>query len=87
MALVADDFGLHVVTAGNVVEDQRCAFWSGEPLVAPGGHRGEDRIDLSAFVGEAVLVAERPFLIGDAGEETLINEFGQVVGEDVAADP
>jgi hypothetical protein len=65
VAFVTDHFGVHVVAAGDVVEDQRSAFWPGQPFVAPGGHGSEDRIDLAAFVSEAVLVTQRAFGRGD----------------------
>ncbi len=86
MAFAADDFGVHVVPAGVVMEHEGRAFWSGQPLVAPGGHGSEDWVDLSSLVGKAVLVSQRALLIGDPHKEALFDEFGQVVGKYVAAD-
>lgn len=86
VTFVADDFGVHVVAAGEVVKHEGCAFWPGQPLVAPGGHGSEDWVDLSSLVGEAVLVAQRSFLVRDPHKEALFNEFGQVVGKYVTAD-
>ena len=86
VAFVADDFGVHVVAAGRVVEHEWCAFGSGEPFVAPGGHGGENGVHLSPLVGEAVLVAQRSFLVWDPGEQAVVNQSVEVGSEDVPAD-
>ena len=85
-ALAAHHVGVHVVAACGVVELERAAFGAGEPAVAPRRHRGEDRVDVAALVGEPVLVANRTLLVLDTGEHSLVDEQGEVRREDVAPD-
>lgn len=48
------------------MQDQRGPFGTGEPAIPPGGHRGEDRVDLAAFLREAALVAWREAGLADS---------------------
>ena len=87
VALAADDDGMHVVATGSVMQDEGSAFGAGEPAFAPGRHGGKNRVDVSAFVGEAVLAAGRSLLVFDPAEQVFVNETVQSLGEDVASDP
>ena len=86
-AFAADDDGMHVVDTGAVMQDEGSPFGTGEPAFAPGRHGGKDRVDASAFVGEAVLTSGRSLLVFDPAEQLFVNETVQSMGEDVASDP
>src|SRR5215207_3757526 len=73
-ALAAHHDRLHVVVAGGVVQHERRSFRTGEPAVAPRGHRRQDRVGVSTLVGESILVAWRVGLILDPAKATLVDE-------------
>src|SRR3954452_13215624 len=85
-AFAAHDDGVHVVIARGVVEDQGSPLRAGEPTIAPRSHGRQDRVDVPAFLGEAVLVAGRVLLVLDPLQQALVHEAAQALREDVAPD-
>ena len=83
VAFAADDDSVHVVVAGRVVQHEGGALGTGEPALAPCGHRGEDRVRVAAFVGEAILVTGRVLLVLDATQQTLFHKTGEAKAEHV----
>ena len=86
LALAADDFGVHVVVAGGVVQDQRRAFRTGQPAVTPCGHRREDGVHLSTLVGESIFVTLPAFVVGHPGQHAFFDDAVEPLGQDVPAD-
>ncbi len=76
----------HDLTTGVVHELERGAIGR-RPPVAPLPHGGEHGPQVSALVGEAVLVAQRPLLVGNLLQHTCLDQARQSVRQDVAGDP
>ncbi|MEY2589354.1 MAG: hypothetical protein QOJ67_1338 [Acidimicrobiaceae bacterium] len=85
-ALAADHDGVHVVPAGRVVQHKRGALWTDEPTLAPRGHGGEDRVRIASLLREAVVEPRRVVLVLHLVEQAFVDEAGEPLREDVAAD-
>jgi hypothetical protein len=88
VAIAADHVDADRCAAVSVLEEDRGAGVAGEVLVAEGDQGGEDGVQVSAHVGEAVLeaFALAGFAVGDFGENASFDELVETGGEDVAGD-
>ena len=85
-ALGADHLGVGVVAARLVPVHDRLALVTGQPAVAPPGHRGEHTEEVAALLGEQVVVADRVALVFAFLQQALVDQGAQPVGERVARD-
>ncbi len=72
--------------AACLVDDLDGGPIGGGVAVTPLAHGGDDRPQVAALVGEAVVVAGRVFGVGDPHEHAGIDEAGEALLEDVAGD-
>jgi hypothetical protein len=63
---------------------ERRAVGVRHPAVAPAGERDDDGIEVAALLGETVLVARRPLLVGHALEDAVLGQLLQAIGEAMA---
>lgn len=77
--------GLDHMAARGVTKHERGSFRCG-PLVAPLTHRGDDRPQVAAPIGEPVLKARRPVLVRDTVEDLDVHQLAQSVVQHVASD-
>jgi hypothetical protein len=85
-AVRAGGHDLGDVAAGGVKDLDGWAVGGG-PRVTPLSHGGDDWPQVTPLVSEAVLVAGRMLLVGDPGEDALVDESGEPLVEDAAGDP
>ena len=71
------------LAAGVVAVEDRRACLPGEPLVRPAHHHHQHVDELSAFVGEDVLVA-RSAVVGATLKDFLSDKVGEPLGQDLA---
>ena len=86
-ALVADHAGDAPLPALLVDQLHGRGVGHAGPLVAPLHERDEDRVQLEALVGQAVLVALGAILVEAALQDSVADEGLEAGGEDVAGDP
>src|SRR3989440_12550152 len=85
-ALVAHHVGLAALPAALVDQLHRDGLADACPLVAPLHQRDEDRMELEALVGQAVLEALGPLLVAPALEDAVAHQRLEPGGEHVAGD-
>src|SRR5215469_5702827 len=73
------------LAAGAVPDEDWRAVWRGV-LVAPLPHAGQHRPQVTAFAGEAVVVARRVLAVGHFHQDAGVHQLGQALVEHVARD-
>src|SRR3984893_17294105 len=85
-AFGADHHRIEILAAEIVSVQQRAPFLAGHMAIAPVNNRHDDRVEVEPFLRQAVLITQRPLLVGHFDEHKLVDQLLEPVGEDRASD-